>query len=50
MDSEDDFISDGSSQGDILDMQGSDDESLGDGKLIILTSCLISFFASFFPF
>ncbi|PGH04374.1 ariadne-1 [Blastomyces parvus] len=30
MDSEDDFMSDGSSQGDILDMQGSDDESLGD--------------------
>ncbi|KAL2364541.1 hypothetical protein RJZ56_002494 [Blastomyces dermatitidis] len=30
MDSDDDFMSDGSSQGDILDMQGSDDESLGD--------------------
>lgn len=34
MDSDDDFMSDASSQG-FLDTQGSDDESLGDGKLEI---------------
>lgn len=31
MDSEDDFMTDASSQEDFLDMQGSDDESLGEG-------------------
>ena len=31
MDSDDDFMSDVSSQDDFLDMQGSDDESLGEG-------------------
>ena len=40
MDSDDDFMSDVSSQDDFLDMQGSDDESLGEGmytKKLILT-------------
>lgn len=32
MDSEDDFMSDASSQEDFLDMHGSDDESLGEGE------------------
>jgi hypothetical protein len=34
MDSDDDFMSDVSSQDDFLDMQGSDDESLGEGTYL----------------
>lgn len=37
MDSDDDFMSDVSSQDDFLDMQGSDDESLGEGTYLTET-------------
>lgn len=38
MDSDDDFLSDVSSSGDFLDNQNSDDESLGDGMFLFLSS------------
>lgn len=40
MDSDDDFMSDATSQDDFLDTQGSDDESLGEGE--VLLACLVA--------
>lgn len=48
MDSEDEFMSEGSSMDDILETQGSDDESLGEGRVTYLG--LFFFFSlSFLP-
>jgi ariadne-1 len=43
MDSDDDFLSDVSSAGDFLDTQNSDDESLGDGMLVLSVSVMTFF-------
>lgn len=42
MDSDDDFLSDVSSSGDFLDNQNSDDESLGDGMFLFLSSTILT--------
>lgn len=44
MDSEDEFMSDVSSQGGFLDTQGSEDESIGEGECLVSLSTLLGVF------